>query len=412
MQKYDVVVIGAGIVGLCSAYQLKKKAPFLSIAVVEKEKKVGTQQTSHNSGVIHSGVYYPPGSSKAKNCLEGRKQLLRFCEENSISVKPLGKVIVATEEKDLPNLYEIEKRGKMSKVPGLSLIDPEELKEKEPYATGIKALWVPSSAIVEFNQVAEVLYKKLQKQGVTFFLEEKVKNIFSAEKDSLVQTTSQEIRASLMLNCAGIFSDQVANMVFPKLSLQIIPFRGEYYELSKEKNFLVKGLIYPVCDLRYPFLGIHFTPMMNGKVEVGPNAVLAFSKSRYVKGAFDIAQVLRMATFSGFWRMSLQNTKVGLSELFRSFYKKKFVEDAKKLIPSVEEKDLIPGLIGLRSQVVSKKGEILYDFCIKETENTLHVLNAPSPAATASFAIGEELAEKVLQKKDFFSKEKVYAFSK
>ncbi len=400
--KYDITIVGGGIVGLCTAYQIRKKAPSLSIAVIEKEKKVGSQQTSHNSGVVHSGVYYPPGSFKAKNCLEGRKELLAFCQENHIPVKPLGKVIVATKEEDLPNLYEIERRGRANQIPGLRLMGPEELQEKEPYAVGIKALSVPSCAIVEFCKVAEKLYENLRKEGVDFFLKEKAEKLLSNEREAILQTTTKEIRASLVINCAGIFSDQIAKMVLPHLSLRIIPFRGEYYQLVPEKIPLIKGLIYPVCDLRYPFLGIHFTPMMKGGVEVGPNAVLAFSKKKYTKRAFDFSQVLQMILFPGFWKMGLKNTKVGVIELFRSFYKKKFTQEAQKLIPSITEKDLIPGLIGLRSQLISGKGEILYDFCIQETKNTLQVLNAPSPAATASFSIGKELAKRALEKRASF----------
>lgn len=393
---YDVVIIGAGIVGLATAYQLKSKNPHLSIAILDKEKKEGSQQTSHNSGVIHTGVYYVPGSLKAKNCVEGRKELIHFCDKHHIPTKALGKVMVATEESQLPTLQKMARRGRANGVEGLELVGPERLKEIEPYAGGIQALWLPTCAIVNFSEVASHIAKEIQEKGGEIYLGERVEKIIPKEDSCEIITSDHSWKTKLLINCAGIFADQVAKMVLPKIPLQIIPFRAAYFRLPSNKAPFIRGLIYPVGDLNFPFSGIHFTPRMDGRVEVGSNAVLTFSKSQYKKFGFEWREAVRIFMYPGFWKMGLFPVRVGWRAWFRPFSKKTFLQQAQKLVPTVEEKDLLPGMMGIRANVVSRKGEIVPNFHIEEKKHMLHVLTVPSPAATACFSIGRFLAEKAL----------------
>ncbi len=393
----NVIIIGAGIVGLATAYQLSKKRPDWKIVILEKESQVAAHQTGHNSGVVHSGVYYKPGSLKAKNCIDGKKELLSFCEEHQIPVQKLGKVIVATKPQELEALQEIERRGIANQIPGLEMIGPERLKEIEPHVKAIKALWIPDSYIIHYPAVAKTLADLLMKSGVTLLLGTEVKGIQTSLSGTTVETTQGVFHSQYLINCAGLHSDRIARKALSveEMTHQILPFRGEYYQLVEEKRRLVKGLIYPVPDPKFPFLGVHLTRMINGGVEAGPNAVLALAREGYKKGDFSPKDCLNYLRYSGFWKMAFRYWKVGMYELYRSWSKTAFLNDLQQLIPEIEEKDLLPGGSGVRAQVVTKEGKMLDDFAIVTEHRSVHVLNAPSPAATASFSIGRTIAEKV-----------------
>lgn len=391
----DVVIIGAGIVGLSVAYQLIQAKPHLKILVLEKEKTPAKHQTGRNSGVIHSGIYYKPGSLKAKNCLAGKKALLEFCHRFDIPTKKLGKVIVATEPKEIARLNEIEQRGRANGIE-LQRIGPSQLKEIEPHVYAIDALWIPECSIVSYATVAQKLAAEFQKMGGEIAFSEPVVNIQCGPKELQITTAKREIKASFLINCAGLFSDRIAQMALGKSELihQILPFRGEYYQLSEEKKGLVNGLVYPVPDPRFPFLGVHLTPMINGKVEAGPNAILAFAREGYRRGDVNFKDCLDLIRYPGFWKMGAKYWKAGFYEMARSASKSLFLKDLQKLVPSLEKGDLRPGGAGIRAQVVTREGKLVDDFSILQTQNMIHVLNAPSPAATASFSIGKEIAEK------------------
>jgi L-2-hydroxyglutarate oxidase len=390
MQSNDVLIIGAGIVGLATAYQLLKAKPSLKLLILEKEKEVGLHQTGRNSGVIHSGVYYKPGSLKAKNCLEGRKALLQFCEEQEIPTQKLGKVIIATKAEELGKLLDIAERGRLNGVQGLELIGPERLKEIEPHVSALQALWVPECHVVHFGTVASRLAQAVRALGGEIALETEVTGI----KNAVVETSRQTYHAGTLINCAGLFSDRIARLSKEKVEHQILPFRGEYFELSKRE--LVNGLIYPVPNPKFPFLGVHLTRRIDGSVEAGPNAVLAFAREGYRKRDFNGRDCLEYLKYPGFWKMAGRYGSVGLYELYRSFRKRAFLKDVQKLIPAIEEKDLASGGSGVRAQVVTRDGKLLDDFALLQEGKRYHVLNAPSPAATASFAIGRFIAHEVL----------------
>lgn len=389
---WDIAIVGAGIVGLATAYQLLQKRPDLRICLFEKEKEVGCHQTGRNSGVVHTGVYYKPGSLKARNCLAGRSLLLRFCEEEGILYKKKEKLIVATSPKEFGPLEEIFSRGKANGVPGVRLLSSEELREKEPHCNALKALLVPHCHIVDFKKVALRLAEKIQEKGGKIVYGEKIQEILR-EKGGVVLVGENRFFARFAINCAGLHSDRLAKNASPH---QIVPFRGEYYTIRKEKQKIVNSLIYPVPNPEFPFLGVHLTEMANGALEAGPNAVLAFAREGYRGSDFVFQDVWQWARYSGFWKMALRYWKAGCYEMARSWSKRLFLKDLQKLVPSLTEEDLLPGGSGVRAQVVTKEGRLLDDFAFAEEENILHVLNAPSPAATASFAIGAALAEKVL----------------
>lgn len=393
----DVLIIGAGIVGLATAYQLQRQHPHLKIAIVEKEEKVAAHQTGHNSGVVHSGVYYKPGSLKAKNCVEGKKELLQFCDDNAIAYKKLGKVIVATRQEELPRLEEIEKRGRANGLTSLELIGPERLKEIEPHVSARKALWLPDVPVIHYPDVAQVLSQRVQEKGAELFLGEKVVDIRSEKGGCVVVTTKRMLQSRFLINCAGLFSDRIAKRspLKERPSHQILPFRGEYYMLSQEKAKLVKGLIYPVPDPKFPFLGVHLTRMLDGKVEAGPNAVLAFAREGYKKSHVHLGDCLDYLRYPGFWKMAFRYWNIGMYEIYRSLSKKAFLRDLQRLVPEIQESDLSPGGAGIRAQVVTREGKMLDDFSLIQEQNMVHVLNAPSPAATACFSIGRFIASKV-----------------
>ncbi len=393
---YDIIIIGGGIIGLTTAYQILSLNPHYKLAIIEKEKEVATHQSGHNSGVIHSGVYYPVGSLKAKNCVEGRKELLEFCREHYIPYKMIGKVIVATHTSQLSALEEIYRRGVANGVPNLSLVGKEELAELEPNVKGIRALWVKECGVIHYPDVAKRLSHMLQEMGATIILGEEVKEIQKKKKFHLT-TSTKELESRYLVSCAGVYSDRIAKMLQINLSFRMIPFRGEYYELKKGKKDMVHGLVYPVPDLSLPFLGVHFTPMMDGKIEIGPNAVLAFSKEGYKKNIFSLSDCWHTFSYRGFWKMALRDWKRGLQEQWKSLSKKAFVKEAQKMVPSLQAEDVQPGMTGVRAQLLDRKGELITDFAYERKEGALILLNAPSPAATASFAIGRMLAKKVLE---------------
>jgi L-2-hydroxyglutarate oxidase len=394
--KYDVIVIGAGIVGLATAYQLKKKKPDLNILIVEKEKGVSRHQTGNNSGVIHSGIYYRPGSLKAQNCIEGYKLLLDFCDEYGIKYDICGKIIVATEQEELERLKALQERGRQNGLEGLKWLNKEELIIHEPYVSGIAGLFVPQTGIIDFKEVSSNFLTLLEEKGAGFRFEEKVKDIREESQNALVITEKNEYHASLVVNCAGLYSDKVARFTFPDLDVKIVPFRGEYYKIRKNRQYLVKNLIYPVPDPAFPFLGVHFTRMIHGGIEAGPNAVLAFSREGYKKSDINLGELIETLAWPGFQKVAKKYWQTGFGEMYRSFSKKAFTTALQKLIPEIREEDLETGGSGVRAQACDRNGGLVDDFLIYENKIAVNVCNAPSPAATSCLSIGQTISEKVI----------------
>ena len=388
--EFDLAVVGGGILGLATALSLSGEFPGLKIVLLEKEARLAAHQTGHNSGVIHSGVYYRPGTLKASLCVRGGRALLEFCERQKIPVRKCGKLIVAVTGEEVPRLKELHRRGTANGVAGLSLIGPERLKELEPEAAGVQALHVPDVRVTDYAQITEAYARLLRERGVEILTGIRLLRVQGSARLRL-STSKGLISARFMVNCAGLHADRLAAGAGP-LPLQIIPFRGEYFELIPERRHLVKGLIYPVPDPRFPFLGVHLSPRVDGRVEAGPNAVLALKREGYRKTDISPADLLEMACFHGFWRMAGRYWKTGLQELYRSMVKKEFARSVQRLVPSIQACDLVPGGSGVRAQAVNIAGELLDDFHVLQRGRTLHLCNAPSPAATASLAIGEHVA--------------------
>ncbi|MBT8379439.1 MAG: L-2-hydroxyglutarate oxidase [Ignavibacteria bacterium] len=394
---YDIVVIGGGIIGTSTALTLQKNSSQKTL-LIESEKELATHQTGNNSGVIHSGLYYKPGSLKAKNCTEGRKLLYDFCQENNIKYENCGKIVVATEKDQLSALENLFERGTANGLTGIKKLSAVELKEYEPNVSGVAGLFVPQTGIVDFKQVTNAYSKLLTEAGGEIKTICKFLSLKKIKDKLILNTTCGEIKCKVLVNCGGLYSDRIARICNVKPGLQIIPFRGEYYKLKRDKENLVKNLIYPVPNPKFPFLGVHFTKMINGGVEAGPNAVLAFKKEGYTKKDFSFNDVFRMLTFSGFWKMAAKYYKMGFEEFYRSFSKKAFVKALQKLVPEIEENDIQPGGAGVRAQALGPNGKLVDDFRILETEKMVHVLNAPSPAATASISIGRRISKIVINK--------------
>ena len=391
---YDVVVIGGGIIGLSTAMKLKKERfPDWKIAVVEKDHELASHQTGHNSGVIHSGIYYRPDSHKARFCVEGVHKLLRFCDENEIEYEQCGKVIVATHESELGRLADLHQRGIANGVQGLELIGPERLREIEPHVAGIQALWVPSTGIVDYRKVSAAYAVRFQEDGGNIFTDTEVHGIKRSVDGLNLETNQGDIKAKRLINCAGLYADRVAEMMGEDIDVRIIPFRGEYFTLRPESHHLVNGLIYPVPDPRFPFLGVHFTRNIYGQVEAGPNAVMALKREGYRKTDINLAEAWGTLSFPGFWKMSMRFWKIGLGEMYRSYSKGVFVRDLQKLIPEITAADLTSGGAGVRAQAVARSGALLDDFSILQGREAVHLLNAPSPGATSSLAIGEYIGD-------------------
>jgi L-2-hydroxyglutarate oxidase len=392
----DVAIIGGGIVGTATGMILSQKG--YSVIVLEAEEKLAAHQTGNNSGVIHSGIYYKPGSLKAKNCVEGRELMYRFCSENNIAYERCGKIIVAVDENEIPSLDEIERRGLANGLKGLKKLNKEEIKEYEPKANGVKGLFVPDTGIVDYTKVTNAFASKIMESGGEIKTNRRFISIKRYQGELILKTTSGEIKYKLLINCGGLQSDRIAKICGINPGLQIIPFRGEYCKLKPEKEYLVKSLVYPVPDPKFPFLGVHFTRMINGGIEAGPNAVLAFKREGYSKKDFSLRDIKEMVTYLGFWKMAAKYYKTGFEEFRRSFSKPAFVKALQKLIPDINSNDIYPAGAGVRAQAVDSNGKLLDDFRIIESERMIHVLNAPSPAATASLSIGRIIAEKAIMK--------------
>lgn len=392
----DIVVIGAGIVGLATAYQIQKKAPNLSIIVIDKEKKVAEHQTGHNSGVIHSGLYYRPDSLKALNCIQGYHMLLKFCQQHQVPYEICGKVVVATSKEEIPYLDQLFERGKANGLQGIQRIGFKALKEKETYVNGVAAIHVPQTGIIDYKLVCNRLAQVVSKGNCKVLLQHKVENVHINEQETIVITDRKEIKTRMMINCAGLYSDKIAKQTHPDLKIKIIPFRGEYYKLKEEKRNLVRNLIYPVPDPNFPFLGVHFTRMINGDVEAGPNAVLAFAREGYKKSTIHPAELIDSLLWPGFQKVAKKYWRTGMGEMYRSFSKKAFTIALQKLMPAVKEDDLVPGGAGVRAQACDKDGGLLDDFSILQSKSVINVVNAPSPAATSSLSIGDKIADMAL----------------
>lgn len=394
---FDIAIIGAGIVGLSSAYKFTVTHPELNILILEKEDDVAVHQTGRNSGVIHSGIYYKPGSYKAKNCINGRHQLVQFCEDHGIEYDICGKVIVATNEDERPRLLSIYKRGLENGIEGIELIGEQKLHDVEPYVNGVQAIRVPCSGIVDYRGVCRVLADLITDQpGNRILFKREVDGVFSENGHLRVQTKKESFQTKQVINCAGLQSDLVAKSAGVETNIQIVPFRGEYYELTPNTEHKVKGLIYPLPNPEFPFLGVHFTRMALGGVECGPNAVFAFNREGYQKTSFNFQDTIETVNFPGFWKLAGKHWQQGIDEYYRSFSKRAFLQNLQKLIPSITISDIKPSPAGVRAMALKPNGEILDDFWIKKRQDQVHVLNAPSPAATAGLAIGDQVVSELI----------------
>ena len=389
---YDVAIIGGGIVSLATARALGERAPRARLAIVEKEAKLAQHQTGHNSGVIHSGIYYKPGSYKARLCVEGARLVSEYCAEHGIRVERCGKVIVATRDDEVPRLQTLYERGTANGVPGLAWVDQARLRELEPHAAAIKGIHSPNTAIVDFGEVAAAFARELSGRGVTIETNAEVTAIRRAGDEFELTTPRLTVRARRIVNCAGLYSDVVAQMAGATPDVRIIPFRGEYYFIKPERRSLVRGLIYPVPDPEFPFLGVHFTRTVHGDVEAGPNAVLAFAREGYRFGRFNPAEFWGTLSYPGFWAMARRYWRTGAYEVYRSLSQAAFVRALQRLVPDLRPHDVVRGGAGVRAQAVQRDGSLVDDFRIVESADAIHVLNAPSPAATASLAIGRHIA--------------------
>jgi len=396
----EIAIIGGGIVGLATGLELTRRFPEMRLVVIEKEAFVAGHQTSHNSGVIHSGIYYKPGSLKAKLCVDGANELLRFCQKHGVRYDICGKIIIATSQSELPRLEELYRRGNENGLKGLQMLTAEQIREFEPYATGIRGIHVPGTSIVDYRKVAEKYAELIIRNGGTILLSHEVTALRPIGGNTIIETTRGPVEARLVINCAGLHSDRISRMVKAKLDLMIVPFRGEYYDIVAAKQHYVKGLIYPVPDPRFPFLGVHFTRRIGGGVEAGPNAVLAFKREGYSKRSLQPGDVFEFATFPGFWRMAARHWKMSLGEYYRSWSKAAFVRTLQRLIPELTSDDFEPGGSGVRAQALNLKGALVDDFHFVYTKGVVHVSNVPSPAATASLAIARHIVDMVVQHAD------------
>jgi len=391
---FEIVVIGGGIVGLASAYKIALGHPDIRIAVLEKEERIAAHQTGHNSGVIHSGLYYTPGSTKAKTCTKGRKELVDFAKKHKIPYEICGKIIVATQKKELANLERVFHNGQKNEIEGIEKIGPEQIKEIEPFCHGIAGIRVPCTGIIDFTEVAKKLGELIEKgKGNKVLTSHKVLRLDKHDFFTNVVTNKKAFTTKFIINCAGLQSDRVAKADGNEPGMRIVPFRGDYYELTEKAKEKVKALIYPVPDPTFPFLGVHFTRKIDGLVECGPNAVFSFKREGYGKTDFNFKDSWDALSYRGTWKMFLKHWRYGLGEYARAFCSRWFLRQLQRLIPSLEANDIKPGKAGVRAQAVGPRGEPIDDFKIERQKNSIHVLNAPSPAATASLAIGDYINE-------------------
>ena len=392
--RYDIAVIGGGIIGLATAMRLTQEHPSLKVVVVEKEQRFGLHQTGHNSGVIHAGIYYSPGSQKANLSSVGGEMLRRFCDDRGIKYDMCGKLIVASDESEMPRLEELHRRGIANGARGLEMVGREKLKELEPHAAGVAAVHSPNTGIIDYGRVTEAFAAEAEAGGGVLLTGAELVRVVSRDSALYLETTRGEIQTRHVVNCAGLFADKIASQFGLDPGLRIVPFRGEFFSLRPERTSLVNGLIYPVPDPKLPFLGVHFTKRIDGSVEAGPNAVLAFAREGYKKTNFDPSEMLGVLTFPGFWRMSMVHWKSGARELYRSWVKRSFARSLRKLVPEITAYDLDRPSAGVRAQAVDRRGGLLQDFSIVEGKNSIHVLNAPSPAATCCLAISRHIVDR------------------
>jgi (S)-2-hydroxyglutarate dehydrogenase len=392
-QTFDIVIIGGGIVGLSSALHATRTMPHLRLLLVEKEDTVARHQSGHNSGVIHSGIYYKPGSLKAKFCVEGAAAMVEFCREHNLPHKICGKVIVATTQDEIPRLKGLLERGQANGLAGLRLLQKEELREVEPHCSALLGVLVPSTGIADYAAVSRKYAEIIAAQGGTVSTGTEVKRVTPSGSEMMLETTRGTFAAKYVINCAGLHSDRVSRMAGQKPEVQIIPFRGEYYDLVPERTHLVRTLIYPVPDPKFPFLGVHFTQRIQGGVDAGPNAVLAFKREGYKRTDFNLRDLAGTLTYSGFWHMARKYWRDGAAEYYRSLSKAAFVRALQQLVPEIVSSDLVTDGSGVRAQAVRPDGSMVDDFQFVQADRMLHVWNVPSPAATASLPIGKHIVE-------------------
>jgi len=385
-----VAIIGGGIVGLATARQLLERHPGSKVLVLEKESAPGQHQTGHNSGVLHCGLYYTPGSARARLAVTGVRRMVAFCEEHGVPYELCGKTVIATEEEEIPRLHALFERGAANGVEGLKLLTADEIHEYEPHAAGIAGIRVPREGITDYTQVCDAMVKEVREWGGEIQFSSEAKRMERRDRWT-IHTTSGDYEADFLITCAGLHCDRVGRKAGSKEPTKIVPFRGEYYLLKPERQFLARNLIYPVPDPKFPFLGVHFTRLIHGGVECGPNAVLAFAREGYRKGDFSLRDTIETLTYRGFWRFFLRYPKMCWDELKRSYSKDLFCLSLQRLVPEIKMDDLAPGVSGVRAQAMPPSGELLQDFYFARSAGALHVLNAPSPAATASLAIADEI---------------------
>lgn len=393
---FDVIIVGGGIVGLATAFRILESQPRLKILLLEKEGKLAAHQTGNNSGVLHSGLYYKPGSEKAKLSVGGLQQMISFCREHGIAHEQCGKIVVATDENELPRLENLWERGNANGLLGLRKLNPQQIKEIEPHAAGLAAIHVPQEGIVDYPAVCEKLGELIRKNGGKIRLNTRVKKIISDNTEHIVETSARNFRAKFVVTCGGLHSDRLVKMSGQKPTAKIIPFRGEYFQIKEKRQFLVRNLIYPVPDPKFPFLGVHFTRLIRGGIEAGPNAVLAFAREGYKWTNFNARDFAESLAFPGLWKFLAKYPSIAGYEIRRSLSKMEFTRSLQKLVPEIQPSDLETGGAGVRAQAMTADGKLVEDFCFEEQRGILHVINAPSPAATASLAIGAKISEKVL----------------
>lgn len=395
---YDVAIVGGGIVGLATGRELLKRHPQLRLVVLEKEDILSKHQTGHNSGVIHSGIYYAPGSLKAKLCVEGRKALWAYCDEKHIAWKPVGKLIVATEESELGRLEELYRRGKANGIDELQIIDEAGIKEREPHCAGIRAIASPVTGIVDYGEVARSYGDDIREAGGDIYTNREVTSIDRKNGITRVATSAGDVEARAVITCGGLWSDRLAKMTGGQGDPKIVPFRGDYLLLKPEKNYLIKGNIYPVPDPEFPFLGVHFTPRMNGDIWLGPNAVLAFARDGYNFTTVNPGDLLESLTYPGMIKLGMKYWKVGFGEMYRDVVRSAYVGALQRYIPELRVEDTLPGPAGVRAQAMNSQGNMVDDFVFEGSDGVVHVRNAPSPAATSSLAIGAYIADDAQQR--------------
>lgn len=387
-----IAIIGGGIVGLATAHQLQEKFPGVEVLLLEKESTPGRHQTGNNSGVLHCGLYYKPGSTKARLAVQGILKMVEFCQQHNVPYELCGKTVVATAEEEIPRLHTLLERGAANGLQGLKLLNAEQIREYEPHAAGIAGVRVPGEGIVDYEAVCLALVEQIRARGGQLCFDSEVVKLRQGARWG-IHTTSGDYEADFLINCAGLHCDRVSHMAGNRDSTKIVPFRGEYFKLKSERQFLVRNLIYPVPDPKFPFLGVHFTRLIHGGIEAGPNAVLAYSREGYRKSDISLRDMVETLTYKGFWRFLLRYPAMCWEELLRSYSKQLFCQSLQRLVPEIQLSDLTKGGAGVRAQALSPEGELVQDFCFVQQPKAVHVLNAPSPAATAAFAIADDILD-------------------